>query len=284
MKESFNISNSIEEKVPQEGESSIIKSVLKRLDDCREFLKTVPESLRKAGMITVLFSAGTFSVVEAQNQGNIKNFEGSVSDVESGKYNITQVVDSIYSSYKEKNNDSTYYCEQIKQFNNNGKYDFKSENSGDKLNLKAVGDTTSLGNVRAKEYFVTMSENTDKEGKIDFNEQHQIFLAVKAHVEQEGGNENLIDKENIVTALGDTEEEAVMGALTTAAGQKQTVIKEVMNQNTENVTNNKNQSYKSKFIRLAALESNEILKNVKVVTHKVSDKNFTGYKAEVFYQ
>ena len=275
MKESFSSTSeehSLKELLP------IIKNLKEQFEKSKEYLRRASIDLKVGA--TILLSMGVFEVSQGQD---MSHFTRAVDGVESGKLKIDNVINSFYDSYKQINIDSTFSYSEYSHSLENGKSEDKSSNiSGASVPIGTIGDTISLGNVEAKQFFVNMIENSSILKTNNFTEKSKIISAIKVNVENNEHNSS--EKEIMHTSIGSTPEEAIISAITEAASLKRSQIQMISSLNLKNELTSIKTLSSSNFVELNTDTTDEILNKVSVVVKRVSDKNFSGYSAEVYYK
>lgn len=271
MKESF---NSI--KKEELNKEKIPTSFSDRLYSLREYIKTLPDQAKKAGFIAVLFSMGAFNITEAQN--NNSDLVKTIKDLEAGKSKIENAVDSIYSSYRHINNDSTFsYVEYMNSVE--GKEEKVDINvSGPNILVDQTGDTISMGDYIAMEYSIVATEGKTNLNNEEFRQEGKYFSAIKP-VSSEV-NDNTINKGVSHKASGKTEQAAIISAIAGLAAFKNTEIFMVSESTSEQVVlSNGINKEGSGFVELVNSETKETkLNNVKIIVTKTTD----GFSVEAF--
>ncbi len=255
-------------------ELSKYNNFLNHLNSCKEYIKTLPENIKKGGIITILFSMGVFNVAEAQSTDS--NLNKIINDLESGKINIENTTDSIYLSHKQ-NIDSTFSYVEYTSATNNGKENVNVEVFGPDVSGGIVGDTVSLGDYEAIEYGIYSQESHTIDGKEDYSENIKSFSAIKPSSDN---NKNLEGNKLLSKGYGKTKQSATISAIAGLAGAKSTEIVTITNsKGQEEINLNESNSHESDYVTITTSDSKKtILKNVKVVVTQTTE----GFFVEAF--
>lgn len=272
MNESFSQTPKVE--VKPSPELSKYNNFLNRLNSCKEYIKTLPENIKKGGMITILFSMGIFNVAEAQNADS--NLNKIINDLESGKIKIENVTDSIYLSHKQ-NIDSTFSYVESTSSTNNGKENVNEEVFGPDVSGGIVGDTVSLGDYEAVEYGIYSKESHITDGKENYSENMKSFSAIKPILDN---NKNLENNKFLSKGYGKTKQSAMISAISGLASFKNTEIVTITNsKGQEKINLNESNSHESEYVTITTSDSKKTtLNNVKVVVIKTAG----GFSVEAF--
>lgn len=267
MKESFNSKKEAPNK-------ELPLNISSRISNLKEYIKTLPDYVRKAGAFTIVFLMGVFSTAEAQNVDS--NLDKIIDDLRSGNIKIENAADSIYSSYKESNNDSTFsyveYFDHVKNKEEN--IDVKS--SGPEIIINQDEDTLSMGNYEAMEFSVIITDDNKLNEGEKLNQESRFLSAVKPY---DGEIKNGDSKRVSSSAFGKTKQEAIISAIAGLAGFKNSEISvNTLSEDKQSISDGEEQ-FSSNYLQVISSETKKtILENVKIVVTQTAE----GFSVEAF--
>jgi len=249
-------------------------NITNRFSRLKEYIKTLPEHVRKGGALTVLFLMGAFSTAEAQNVDS--NYNKIIDDLRSGNIKVENAADYIYSSYKENNKDLTFSYVEYSSHVENKKESIDIKSSGPEIISDQKGDTLSMGNCEAMEFSVIITADYQLNNGGKFNEESRFLSAVKPY----GGEIKNGDSKRVSSsALGKTKQEAIISAIAGLAGFKNSEISaNMLSEDKESISGGEEQ-FSSNYLQVISSETKKtILENVKIVV----TQTVGGFSVEAF--
>lgn len=267
MKESFNSTKEAPNK-------ELPLNISSRISNLKEYIKSLPDHVRKAGAFTVVFLMGVFSTAEAQNVD--VNYNKIIDDLRSDNIKIENAADLIYLSYKKSNNDSTFSYVEYSSHVENNKESIDVKSFGPEIASNQKGDTLSMGNCEAMEFSVIITDD-DKLNKVEkLNQESRFLSAVKPY----GGEIKNGDSKRVSSsAFGKTKQEAIISAIAGLAGFKNSEISvNTLSEDKQSISDGEEQ-FSSNYLQVISSQTKKtILENVKIVVTQTAE----GFSVEAF--